>query len=216
MILSFVPMHECRRVGFVLPRSFQPLIAMTSKATVAVSSSSSRDKREGTSKAKQKKDKLTARKSKRGENEDSEVRYDRKHKLKASVSSSGSKKQKKSVSVTEDSVDSSSSNQKCDGDTATIVSGNEDDKGSVVSAILDEDICYLCGQYTLNGDEWDNVIMCDLCDGEYHLPCQGLECTPEGSFVCTKCVEDESFYKDVHFNVSDTFKVSSSYCFSLA
>jgi hypothetical protein len=145
--------------------------------------------------------------SKRGANEDSEVRYDKKHKLKQ-LSDGNSKKPKKDGTTPESSaVTSSSDGLEGVADVASIVSGNEDDKGSVVSAILDEDICYQCGGYTLDGNEWSSVVMCDLCDGEYHLHCQGLECTPEGAFVCSKCVEDEAFYKDVSFEVSSSFKV---------
>jgi len=147
------------------------------------------------------------RASKRGANEDSEVRYDTKHVEKKKILAQESKKKVKKVAEKEDSLDSDTNNDM--DDEISVFSGNEDDKGSVVSALLEEDICYHCGLGTMNGDEWGEVVMCDLCDGEYHLRCQGLDCTPEGSFVCTKCVEDENHFKDMRFEVSDCFKVYS-------
>lgn len=143
------------------------------------------------------------RASKRGANEDSEVRYDTKHVEKKKKLAQENKAKAKKVIEKEDSLDSVTNND----DEATVFSGNEDDKGSVVSALLEEDICYHCGLGTMNGDEWGEVVMCDLCDGEYHLRCQGLESTPEGSFVCTKCVDDENHFKDMRFEVSSCFKV---------
>jgi hypothetical protein len=142
--------------------------------------------------------------SKRGANEDSEVRYDKKHVLKKENESSKKKRKTNSSGGVDPARESGDQDE-----VASFVSGNEDDKGSVTSAILDEDICYECGLSTLNGEEWNNVIMCDMCDGEYHLQCQHLSAMPEGSFVCTKCVADEKFYKDLRFEVSDSFKVSA-------
>lgn len=184
---------------------------MRSRSTAAVSPSvddgQASDVAKSQAKPKQKKANGTTRASKRGANEDSEVRYDKKHKLKTQSKGSAKKIVKKDAGS---SAVSSNGDGNGEDEETSIVSGNEDDKGSVVSAILDEDICYECGGYTLDGSEWNNVILCDLCDGEYHLHCQGLKCMPEGSFMCNKCVVDESFYKDTTFEVSAAFKVSSS------
>lgn len=153
------------------------------------------------------------RASKRGANEDSEVRYDTKHALKKQKATKGAdsekvtKRQKKAKVVS----DAEDGEEGVEGDENTIVSGNEDDRGSVVSAILDEDICYTCGLCTLDDpDNWNNVVMCDTCDGEYHLKCQGLECTPEGAFFCTRCKRDEEFYRDFRYEVSESFKVHTN------
>jgi len=142
--------------------------------------------------------------SKRGANEDSEVRYDTKHVQKKQKNG---KKNSKKAGKDDDKVDSLDSDAGTSDDTNSVVSGNEDDKGSVVSALLEEDICYQCGEGTMNGDEWGEVVMCDICDGEYHLKCQNLTCTPEGSFFCTKCKDDEEHFKDMRFEVSSSFKV---------
>lgn len=151
------------------------------------------------------------RASKRGANEDSEVRYDTKHALKKQKAGKGAEPNKKPARKSKSNVTTDAEDEDVDGNDGgnSIVSGNEDDRGSVVSAILDEDICYQCGLCTLDDpDNWNNVVMCDTCDGEYHLKCQGLECAPEGSFFCTRCKRDEEFYKDYRFEVSDSFKVS--------
>ena len=100
-------------------------------------------------------------------------------KVKTTKKKTGSKSAPITIeSATEDTQDGASD------DAASIISGNEDDKGSVVSAILEEDICYECGLSTLNSDSWNDVIMCDLCDSEYHLHCQQLTVAPTGSWVC--------------------------------
>lgn len=145
--------------------------------------------------------------SKRGENENSEVRYDKRHKDLA-LNNDSSKKNKliSSIAKVESFIcdkSTASSNDSC-----SVVSGNEDDAGSVVSAILDEDICYMCGLCTLGVNEWNNIVMCDICDGEYHLQCQNIFKIPDGSFTCSKCTTDMEHYKNMEFSVSDSFKVS--------
>lgn len=150
------------------------------------------------------------RASKRGANEDSEVRYDTKHALKKQKNGKGEVADKKCgrKKKIDEVTEIKDGNADADDGANSVVSGNEDDRGSVVSAILDEDICYQCGLCTLDDpDNWNNVVMCDMCDGEYHLKCQGLKCIPEGSFVCSRCKRDEEFYKDYRFEVSDSFKV---------
>jgi len=87
--------------------------------------------------------------------------------------------------------------------------GNDDDNGSVASGVLEEDYCYVCGDSTLNADQWNNVVLCDVCDGEYHLKCVGLDKLPTDSFVCYKCVKEREQQKNVVFNVSNNnFPVS--------
>lgn len=126
--------------------------------------------------------------SKRGENEDSEVRYDL-------------KKGTRTKNESNDDINDNDSE----------ISGNIDDKGSVVSAILEEDICFICGHSTmLDTGEWDNVILCDKCDGEYHISCcklNGLDEVPEESFVCYKCIEDENYFKNFNFNIPNLFLI---------
>jgi hypothetical protein len=81
---------------------------------------------------------------------------------------------------------------------------NEKDTDSVKSGLLEEDICYQCGLSTFKPSEkvvMDNVILCDVCDGEYHLQCLGLESVPEVDdvFVCLKCQEEEEHMKGLDF-----------------
>lgn len=153
--------------------------------------------------------KTTRRQSKRGANEASDVRYDRKHVTKTSQQRKKSKAKATTSAVDSDDGDSDSA----DGD--SVLSGNEDDKGSVVSAILDEDICCECGLSTLDclGDQ--SVVMCDLCDSETHISCAGFTRAPaeDDSFICRRCSEDHKFYQQYNFNVSDYFKVRVNTCF---
>jgi hypothetical protein len=146
------------------------------------------------------------RASKRGANEDSEVRYDKKHVLKVQEGKKGSKSKKAPDGGNASNAGGDDSDS--DSDAASVVSGNADDQGSVVSAILEEDICFQCGLSTISADGWGEVIMCDVCDGEYHCSCQNLTSAPEGSFVCLKCTGDEAHYKNYSFEIPNRFKVT--------
>jgi hypothetical protein len=86
--------------------------------------------------------------------------------------------------------------------------GNEDDNGSVASGVLEEDYCFECGLSTLETLHLNNVILCDICDGEYHLECVGLDRIPRSTFVCNKCSSEQDAQKGLNFNVSDAFKVT--------
>jgi hypothetical protein len=89
--------------------------------------------------------------------------------------------------------------------------GNEDETGSVDSGVMEEDFCFECGISTLaNADEWNNVILCDRCDAEYHLKCVGLEVVPRREYICRKCVSEVENMKDLKFDVGEKFKVSFS------
>jgi hypothetical protein len=85
--------------------------------------------------------------------------------------------------------------------------GNEDESGSVASGAMEEDFCWECGQSTLNSTNWNNVLLCDVCEGEYHLHCSGLERIPRTTFVCKRCIEEKEAFQGLNFNVSDVFKV---------
>ena len=125
-------------------------------------------------------------------------------------------------------------------DNASDFSGNADDEGSVISAVLDEDICYQCGLSTAAADissatattiattattkealvcdthitesavvkdVWNSVIMCDMCDAEYHLQCQKLASVPDGSFICLKCKQEQEHFGQLSFSTSRDFQV---------
>ena len=75
--------------------------------------------------------------------------------------------------------------------------GNSDSEGSVDSGALEEDICFHCGQSTrdLDQDEWSNLVICDRCNGEFHLACMALDIVPRKGWICTHCKKDElEFY----------------------
>lgn len=86
--------------------------------------------------------------------------------------------------------------------------GNEDDAGSVESGLLEEDFCCECGASTLTGSDWKSVIICDICEGEYHLQCLGLDRIPRATFICPPCMEEANEQRHLKFNVSDVFRVS--------
>jgi hypothetical protein len=90
--------------------------------------------------------------------------------------------------------------------------GNEDDTGSVCSGILEEDYCLQCGESTLSSDVWNGVILCDYCDGEYHMQCAGLEQIPDDAFTCRSCIEQDEREKCCSFNMPGTiFEVGHIY-----
>ena len=93
--------------------------------------------------------------------------------------------------------------------------GNEDDSGSVASGVLEEDYCFECGKSTMDCLGLNNVVLCDVCDGEYHLSCAGLEKLPRSTFVCHRCIEEQEQQKNLRFNVCEVFRVSLSFDITL-
>ena len=85
--------------------------------------------------------------------------------------------------------------------------GNEDEAGSVASGIIEEDYCFQCGKSTMDCLGNNSVVLCDVCDGEYHLSCAGLTKLPRSTFVCHKCVEEQENQKNLRFNVCDAFRI---------
>jgi hypothetical protein len=78
--------------------------------------------------------------------------------------------------------------------------GNSDTLGSVNSGVLDENLCFLCGIATTE-DEYDQIVLCDTCDGEYHLSCVGLTSLPRISWTCTLCREERARYSKLRFEI---------------
>ena len=165
----------------------------------------------------------------RFKDEASEVRYDKRSRMVSlqrgavvGVDETKKKRRKKKLSSEEEEEASSgvsSSNALLSrnlnshdvdeaGDDTSYVSGNEDDRDSVVSAILDEDICIACGLSTMVGAmPVENVILCDGCDGEYHMQCEGLQSIPEGTFMCRRCVDDGEHYRHLPFDMPYAFSM---------
>lgn len=86
-------------------------------------------------------------------------------------------------------------------------SGNSDDEGSVMSGVLEENICFECGRSTMEDDK-NTIVMCDRCDGEYHAACQQLERIPRISWKCKDCTDEERLYNASDYKL-DIFKVKS-------
>ena len=182
-------------------------VVIDNKATAAV------DKENANPPLKKKKKKRSG--TKRFKDEASEVRYDKRSRTVQRVVVNETKKLEASsngISHTNDALlnRNISSHEDEVGDDASNVSGNEDDRDSVVSAILDEDICIACGLSTMVGTiPVENVILCDGCDGEYHMQCEGLQSVPEGTFTCRRCVEDGEHYRHLPFDMPYAFTVQS-------
>ena len=54
-----------------------------------------------------------------------------------------------------------------------------------VEEFAQEDTCLVCGESTEECAE--EVLICDQCDGENHLPCSGLNRVPRGQWLCRGC-----------------------------
>ena len=89
--------------------------------------------------------------------------------------------------------------------------GNSDSDGSVDSAVLDEDICFHCGKATTDEADWSSLIICDVCEAEYHLSCLNLAMVPRNKFRCHKCIKDEVAFEYLKFEIDDPrFKIAST------
>jgi hypothetical protein len=85
--------------------------------------------------------------------------------------------------------------------------GNSNATDSVDSAILEEDICFKCGKSTYGNGDWSDIILCDICDGEFHVACTGLERVPRSGYRCEKCNLEATFFLDLKYNLQGKFKV---------
>lgn len=82
--------------------------------------------------------------------------------------------------------------------------GNSDSEGSVDSGVLEENICYECGELTADLPEsaWTGLIICDRCDLDYHTTCVGFEAgalLPRHGWQCPKCIEEQREQKKLDF-----------------
>ena len=91
--------------------------------------------------------------------------------------------------------------------------GNSEADGSVNSGVLDENQCFECGVYAPDED-WSKVALCDVCDGEYHMACSGLEQLPRLSWTCTPCREERDWFKHLSYGVHSFFKVCVEYLYA--
>ena len=95
----------------------------------------------------------------------------------------------------------------------------EDDLSDVSfgSGLLDENVCFTCGLDTRD-EAWERLILCDACEGEYHLSCVGLDLLPRRKYWhCPYCIRDSEAFHDVplHSNTSLGLRKPSSMHVSL-
>jgi hypothetical protein len=96
------------------------------------------------------------------------------------------------------------------GEVMSDFSGYSNDRCSVVSGLLEESICFECGLVT-NSDPWDSLIICDSCEGEYHICCvfdvSAGQLPPRATYICKRCKQEEQAFLDVKFHVHSNFKI---------
>jgi PHD-finger len=82
-----------------------------------------------------------------------------------------------------------------------------DDAWSVDSAVLEEDVCSICGMDTKWGILDKSIILCDRCDGEFHVQCL-TDVSPVRvsvkNWVCVLCKEElkELSWEDPRLHVN--------------
>ena len=58
--------------------------------------------------------------------------------------------------------------------------------------------------------EWNSIIVCDVCDGEYHLQCVKLDRVPRSGnkWTCPRCQEEDQEFTKVKYIVQgDRFEL---------
>ena len=48
--------------------------------------------------------------------------------------------------------------------------------------------CGVCG----GAEQWDAILLCDKCEGEYHYFCVNLDAIPDGEWFCPQCSKKAS------------------------
>jgi len=89
---------------------------------------------------------------------------------------------------------------------STKFEGNSDSEGSIDSAALDEDICFECGTNTLYEQNWESLLICDRCSGEYHLKCVGLDMIPRRGWICRSCKQEMDSFEGLNYSM-DEFEI---------
>ena len=64
-------------------------------------------------------------------------------------------------------------------------------------------ICYECGILTTSED-YNRLIICDVCDGEYYPTCVNLELLLRNKWKCPRCVEEESDFANTKYDVNSS------------
>lgn len=83
--------------------------------------------------------------------------------------------------------------------------GNSDSLGSVNSGILEENVCFECGIET-SSEDYNKILLCDVCDGEFHLSCSRVTHVPHHSWTCHLCRGERLWFSALKFDIPG-FKV---------
>eukprot|EP01041_Mallomonas_annulata_P014551 gene14551-30975_t len=84
---------------------------------------------------------------------------------------------------------------------------DQDDASSNDSGILDDDICWKCGESAADPEDFNKLVVCDTCSGDFHLHCVQLRSVPRSSWSCPLCKEEMLQFYSQKFTVSDHFKI---------
>ena len=88
-----------------------------------------------------------------------------------------------------------------------------DDASSVDSAVLEEDVCSICGLDTKCGIQDKSVFLCDRCYSEFHAKCleaNSVVRESDENWICSLCKEE---IQEVPWGES-TFIRSKNFCYS--
>lgn len=78
------------------------------------------------------------------------------------------------------------------------------------SGLLDENVCFTCGLDTKD-EAWDKLILCDACEGEYHLSCVGLDLLPRRKYWhCPYCIKDSEAFHDVPLHSNSSLQLTKT------
>ena len=81
-------------------------------------------------------------------------------------------------------------------------SGNTNSDGTVDSGALDEDVCFECGESTTDFlQPGRTILICDMCEGEYHLACVQLDLAPRHGWECPACTNERRRGLELCFDV---------------
>lgn len=73
--------------------------------------------------------------------------------------------------------------------------------------VLNDEICCYCGVEILDPAEFNRVLICDSCSGDFHLSCVNREVIPRKGWICPLCKDDFKHFSSLTFKVSDEFQV---------
>jgi hypothetical protein len=88
--------------------------------------------------------------------------------------------------------------------------GSEKDEEEIEPHPLES--CFFCSEHTTHESAWEGIVLCDLCLGEYHCYCVGLDDCPLKKWTCATCRAHASL-EGLRYSVDLSLYVSSDWRF---